>query len=372
MFDYLIVGAGFSGSVLAERIASQLDKKLLIIDKRNHIGGNAFDYYDENGILVHKYGPHIFHTNSPKVVNYLSQFTDWRPYFHRVLAVVEGQKVPVPFNLNSIHKLFPTNFANKLEDELITNFGYGHKFPILKLRETKNKNLKWLADYIYENVFFGYTLKQWELKPEELDKSVTARVPVYISRDDRYFQDTYQIMPKYGYTKMFEKMLNHKNIKILLQTDYKEIIHHIKFDRLIFTGPIDEYFDYLYGPLPYRSLEFNFELINHEYYQECGQINFPNNNNFTRISEFKYITGQKFNKSVIALEYPKGYQPNNNQIPYYPIPKEENNNLYNKYHQEAKKIKSVTFCGRLADYKYYNMDQIVARALNIFELEICL
>ncbi len=372
MFDYLIVGAGFAGSVLAERIASQLDKKVLIIDKRNHIGGNAYDHYDENGILVHKYGPHIFHTNSKKVVDYLSNFTEWQPYFHRVLAIIEGQKVPVPFNLTSIYKLFPPNFASKLEDELIANFGYGQKIPILKLRETKNKNLKWLAEYIYENVFYGYTLKQWELKPEELDISVTARVPVYISRDDRYFQDTYQIMPRYGYTKMFEKMLNHKNIKILLQTDYKEIIHHIKFDRLIFTGPIDEYFDYLYGPLPYRSLEFDFKLVNYEFYQECGTINFPNNNNYTRITEFKYLTGQKCSMSVIAFEFPKSFQPGNNQIPYYPIPKQENHILYKKYHQETKKIKSVTFCGRLADYQYYNMDQIVARALNIFEKEISL
>ena len=372
MFDFLIVGAGFAGSVLAERIASQLDKKVLIVDKRNHIGGNAYDYYDENGILVHKYGPHIFHTNSKKVIDYLSQFTDWRPYFHRVLAVVEGKKVPVPFNLNSIYELFPKRYANKLEEELIKTFGYGQKVPILKLRETSNRELKFLADYIYDNVFYGYTLKQWELKPEELDPSVTSRVPVYVSRDNRYFQDTYQLMPRDGYTKMFERMLSHKNIKILLKTDYKEIINIIKFDKLIFTGPIDEFFDYQFGELPYRSLVFDFQSINSEYYQEVGTINYPNNNNYTRITEFKYITGQRSINTSIAIEYPLRYEHNRNLIPYYPIPKKENNELYSQYLTEAEKLRNVIFCGRLADYKYYNMDQIVARALNIFEKEISL
>jgi len=370
MFDYLIVGAGFAGSVLAERIASQLDKKVLVVDKRNHIGGNAYDYYDENGILIHKYGPHIFHTNSKKVVDYLSQFTEWRPYFHRVLAIIEGRKVPIPFNLNSIYELFSQKYAEKLEDELIKTYGYGQKIPILKLRESTNGELKFLANYIYENVFYGYTLKQWELKPEELDPSVTARVPVYISRDNRYFQDTYQLMPKEGYTKMFERMLSHKNIKILLQTDYKEIIDLIKFDKLIFTGPIDEFFKYQFGELPYRSLDFVFEKLDLEYYQEVGQINFPNNNDYTRITEFKFLTGQQSKFTTIAFEYPRKYRNNDSMIPYYPIPKAENNELYNKYLNEAKKLKNVIFCGRLADYKYYNMDQIVARSLNIFEKEI--
>jgi UDP-galactopyranose mutase len=372
VFDFLIVGAGFAGSVLAERIATQLNKKVLIVDKRNHIGGNAYDYYNENGILVHKYGPHIFHTNSKKVIDYLSQFTDWRPYFHRVLAVVEGKKVPVPFNLNSIYELFPQKYAIKLEEELIRTFGYGQKVPILKLRETSNRELKFLADYIYNNVFYGYTLKQWELKPEELDPSVTARVPVYVSRDNRYFQDTYQLMPKEGYTKMFERMLSHKNIKILLNTDYKEIIDIIKFNKIIFTGPIDEFFDYQFGELPYRSLVFDFQSINSEYYQEVGQINYPNNNTFTRITEFKHITGQNSPITSIAYEYPMPFDRNSILIPYYPIPKEENNKLYLKYLTESEKLKNVIFCGRLADYKYYNMDQIIARALNIFEKEISL
>lgn len=371
MFDYLIVGAGFAGSILAERIATQLNKKVLLVDKRNHIGGNAYDFYNEHGILVHKYGPHIFHTNSKKVVDYLSNFTEWKPYFHRVLAVVEGEKVPVPFNLNSIYKLFPKKYAEKLENELISSFGLGLKIPILKLKESSSGELKKLADYIYENVFYGYTLKQWELKPEELDASVTSRVPVYISRDNRYFQDTYQIMPKHGYIKMFERMLSHKNIKILLNTDYKEAINLVKFNKLIYTGPIDEYFDFMFGELPYRSLEFNFETYNNDFFQEVGQINYPNNNEFTRITEFKYLTGQSSTATTIAFEYPKKYENNKNLIPYYPIPKDENNNLYRKYLKESEKLNSLIFCGRLADYKYYNMDQIIARALTIFENEVC-
>ena len=369
-FDFLIVGAGFAGAVLAERIATQLNKKVLVVDKRNHIGGNAFDFYDENGILVHKYGPHIFHTNSKKVIDYLSHFTEWRPYFHHVLAVVEGKKVPVPFNLNSMYELFPQKYANKLEEELIKTFGYGQKVPILKLREIPTGELRFLADYIYENVFYGYTLKQWELKPEELDPSVTARVPVYVSRDNRYFQDTYQLMPKEGYARMFERMLSSENIKILLQTDYKEIIDVIEFDKLIFTGPIDEFFDYQFGELPYRSLEFDYKFYQAEYFQEVGTVNFPNSNDYTRITEFKYITGQKSVSTSVAFEYPRKYKAKSGLIPYYPVPKEESNVLYVKYLKEAERVKSVIFCGRLADYKYYNMDQIVARALTVFEKEV--
>lgn len=277
----------------------------------------------------------------------------------------------MPFNINSIYKLFPTKYAEKLEDELIKNYGYGVKIPVLKLKESTSGELKKLADYIYEHVFYGYTIKQWELKPEELDASVTARVPVYISRDDRYFQDTYQVMPKYGYTKMFEKMLSHKNIKILLNTDYKEIINFIKFKRLIYTGPIDEYFDFLFGELPYRSLEFKFESYQRDFFQETGTINYPNNNEFTRVTEFKYLTGQVSKVTTVVFEYPRKYELNKNLIPYYPIPKEENNLLYKRYLNEAQKLNSVIFCGRLADYKYYNMDQIIARALTIFEREVC-
>lgn len=250
--DWLIVGAGFTGAVLAERIASQLDQKVLVVEKRNHIGGNAYDYYNEHGVLVHKYGPHIFHTNSKKVWDYLSQFTEWRPYYHRVLASVEGKLVPVPFNLNSLYALFPPKYAERLEEKLICTYGFGVKVPILKMKEAKDEELRFLADYIYKNIFYGYTIKQWELTPEELDPSVTGRVPVYISRDDRYFQDTYQAMPKQGYTAMFGRILSHKNIKVLLNTDYREIVREICFNRMIYTGPIDVYFDYMHGSLPYR------------------------------------------------------------------------------------------------------------------------
>lgn len=375
-FDYLIVGSGLSGAVLAERIANELNKKVLIIDKRNHIGGNVYDYYNEYGILVHKYGPHIFHTQMKKVWDYTSQFTDWNLYYHKVLAVVDGQKIPVPFNLNSLHKVFPANYAKKLEDLLISNYGFGIKVPILKLLETKNDDLKFLADYVYKNIFLGYNLKQWGLKPEELDYSVSSRVPIYISRDDRYFQDTYQGIPKEGYTKIIEKMLSNKNIKVLLNTDYKEVIGDIKFDKLIYTGHIDYYFDNMFGHLPYRTLEFKLETIFNEaidsaFFQEKAQINYPNDYDFTRITEFKHLTSQKSNYSTIAYEFPKAYDHNQKDIdPYYPIPKEENTLLFNKYKAEADKLENVIFLGRLADYKYYNMDQTIGVALQTFEKKI--
>jgi UDP-galactopyranose mutase len=368
--DWLIVGAGYTGCVLAERIASQLNKKVLIVDRRNHIGGNAYDYFDDHGILVHKYGPHIFHTNSKKVWDYLSQFTEWRPYSHHVLAVVEGKKIPVPFNLNSLHAVFSSRHASKLESLLLENFGFGTKIPILKLRENKNSDLKELADYIYKNIFYGYTLKQWELKPEELDASVTGRVPVFISRDDRYFQDIHQAMPKLGYTEMFRKMVNHPNIDIQLNMDYHKIISNLKFNRIIYTGPIDSFFDCIHGDLPYRSLIF--ELINHamEQYQEVAQVNYPNEHAYTRITEFKHLTDQKNVSTTVAVEYPQAYTKGKNE-PYYPIPKEEFRKQYNKYFEEAEKLNgTVLFAGRLADYQYYNMDQAVGRALSVFEKNI--
>lgn len=368
-FDYLIVGAGYSGSVIAERIASQLEKKVLVIDKRDHIGGNAYDYYDEHGILIHKYGPHIFHTNSKKVWDYLSQFTDWRLYEHQVLGVIEGKKVPIPFNLNSLHTLFPSKSAQKFEKELIRQFGLGAKVPILKLKESADEQLKFLAEYIYKNVFYGYTLKQWKLKPEDLSPSVTARVPVYISRDNRYFQDLYQAMPKQGYTKMFENILQHKNIELLLNTEFRDV-NTKEFKKIIFTGPVDEFFDFVHGELPYRSLRFETDYYEQEWYQEVGTVNYPNNYNFTRITEFKHLTGQKKNDTVITTEYPEAYKRGSN-IPYYPIPRDENAQLFAKYKPEIAKLNGyVLFVGRLADYTYYNMDQAVARALNMFEKEI--
>lgn len=367
-FDWLIVGAGFTGSVLAERIASQLNQKVLIVEQRNHIAGNAYDYYDQNGVLVHKYGPHIFHANAQYIWDYLAKFTEWRSYYHHVLGVVDGKQVPIPFNLNTISALFPSHYADKLSQQLIDEYGFNVKVPILKIRETaKSNDLKFLADYIYDNVFHKYTLKQWELKPEELAPSVTARVPIYISRDNRYFQDSYQGLPKYGYTALFDNMLNHPNIKVLLNTSYKEIMNDIQYKRMIFTGPIDEFFDHTHGELPYRSLNFKFHYTEQDQMQAVGTVNYPNEYNYTRTTEFKHLTGQRTYGSTYIEEYPQAYRRGEN-IPYYPIPKDEYKELYKKYEQEAEKLKGeVVFAGRLAEYQYYNMDQAVARALHLFE-----
>lgn len=371
-FDYMIVGAGYAGCILAERLATQLDKKVLIIDKRNHIAGNAYDFYNESGILEHKYGPHIFHTSSKKVWDYLSQFTDWNTYIHYVKAVVDGKAVPVPFNLNSIYELFPTKYAELLESKLIEKYGFGLKIPILKMKEAEDEDIKSLADYIYKNIFYGYTVKQWDLKPEELDYNVTSRVPVYISRDNRYFQDTYQALPLHGYTAMFEKMIAHKNIHILLKTDYKEAVDYIQFDKMIYTGPLDYYFDNMFGELPYRSLRFDVQTFDREKYQEVGQINYPNNYDYTRITEFKHLSQQIHHNTSVAFEYPEKYISGKND-PYYPIPKPSNNEIFARYKAEADKLEgSVYFVGRLADYKYYNMDQIAGVALQLFEKKLSL
>lgn len=365
--DWLIVGSGFTGAVLAERIASQLGKKVLVVEKRGHIGGNSYDSYDEHGVLIHNYGSHTFHTNSAMVWEYLSLFTEWRVYFHEVRAVADGKKIPVPFNLNSLQEVFSPNLAAKMEELLLKHFGFGGKVPILKLRETSDTELKFLADYIYDNVFYRYTLKHWGLKPEELDSSVTARVPVFVSRDNRYFQDKYQGIPKAGYTPMFNRMLSHPNIRLLLNTDYKEVEGEIQYDRLIFTGPIDEYFNYIHGALPYRSLRFEFQHLHQDYYQEVGTVNYPNDHSFTRILEQKHLTGQKLDHTTISIVHPQDFTAGVNE-PYYPIPHNDNRKRYNQYLEEAKQLGGkVYFAGRLGDYSYYNMDQAVARALTLFK-----
>lgn len=360
--DWIIVGAGFAGATLAERIATVMGERVLVVEKRDHIGGNAWDEYDGNGILVHKYGPHIFHTNLKHVWEYLSGFTTWRPYYHRVLAMVDGKKVPVPFNLNSLYSLFPPQQAARLEKAIIEEYGFGAKVPILKLRESKKTDLHRLADYVFEKIFYGYTLKQWGLRPEELDSSVTGRIPVYISRDDRYFQDKYQAMPEHGYSCLFRRMLAHPNIKVLLNTDYREIEREVKFNRLVYTGPIDAFFDYIYGKLPYRSLRFEFATFNLEWFQEAGTVNYPNEFDFTRITEFKHLTGKMFPQTTVVYEYPTA-----EGEPYYPVPADQTRQLYLQYQSEAKKLKHVHFVGRLAEYRYYNMDEAVARALEVFQ-----
>jgi len=358
MFDYLIVGAGFAGSVLAERLATQANKKVLIIDKRDHIAGNAYDYYNNDGILIHKYGPHIFHTNSKEVFEYLSQFTPWRSYEHKVLASVDGQLVPIPINVDTINKLYNLN----LSSADVENFFAERAEKVDRVKTSEDVVVSKVGRELYEKFFRGYTRKMWDLDPSELDASVTARVPTRTNRDDRYFTDTYQAMPLYGYTHMFSNMLSHKNIKVMLNTDYKEIIDIIPFKNLIFTGPVDEYFNYCYGKLPYRSLEFKFETIDKEVFQPTGTVNYPNEHLYTRITDFKYLTGQVHQKTAVVYEFPKA-----EGDPYYPVPRPENAELYKKYQQLASTMKNTYFVGRLATYKYYNMDQVVAQALTTFK-----
>lgn len=362
----LVVGCGLSGIVLAERIASQKHEEVLIIDRRDHIGGNVFDYRDEKtGITVHKYGPHVFHTNSKQVWDYLSQFTDWHRFMYRVRAVIDGIEVNIPFNLDSLHKVFPASLANKLETKLIEKFGFNKKVPILELRKSNDADLEFLAEYVYQKVFLGYTVKQWGVKPEDLDPSVSGRVPVYVSRDDRYFQDKYQAIPADGYTKMVENILNNPLIRVELNTDFKDIKNDIEYDRLFFSGAIDEFFDYKFGALPYRSLDIVFKTHDTEYLQSGPQINFPENYDYTRSVEYKYYLDEKSNKTVVSYEYSCPHVDGKNER-YYPIPDAENQDLYNKYASAAQELKNVWFIGRLGDYKYYNMDQTVLRALELF------
>lgn len=357
MFDYLVVGAGLAGAVMAERLASK-NKKVLIVEKRNHIGGNTFDYYDDHGILVHKYGPHIFHTNSKDVFGYLSRFTEWRPYEHRVLASVDGMQVPIPINLDTINQLYGLHLNSEEVDAFLSDRAQKNG----KIATSEDVVVGTVGRELYEKFFRGYTRKQWNLDPSELDASVTSRIPTRSNRDDRYFTDTYQSMPLHGYTRMFERMLNHKNIKVLLNTDYKEILRDISFEKMVYTGPIDYFYDYCFGKLPYRSIDFKFQTFDMEFLQRTGTVNYPNEHAYTRITEFKYLTGQKHSKTSIVYEFPK-----DDGDPYYPVPRAENAALYRKYHGKALAEQNVYFAGRLATYKYYNMDQVVAQALTLFK-----
>ncbi len=357
MFDYLIVGAGFAGSVLAERLASQSGKKVLICDRRTHIGGNAYDHYNNAGILVHRYGPHIFHTNSLDVFNYLSTFTEWRPYEHRVLASVDGLQVPIPINLDTINKLYGLNLTSFQVEEFFASVAEPKEF----IRTSEDVVVSKVGRELYEKFFRNYTRKQWGMDPSELDKSVTARVPTRTNRDDRYFTDTYQAMPLHGYTRMFENLLSHPNIKVMVNTDYREIQTMIPYREMIYTGPVDEFFDYRFGKLPYRSLDFKHETHDKPVFQAAPVINYPNEHAYTRATEFKYLTGQEHSKTSIVYELPKA-----EGDPYYPVPRPENAELYKKYKAIADATANVHFVGRLATYKYYNMDQVVAQALTIY------
>ena len=354
MFDYLVVGAGFAGATIAERLAADAGKKVLICDRRPHIAGNAFDHHDEAGVLVHKYGPHIFHTNSKDVFEYLARFTDWRPYQHRVLAWVDGQLLPIPINLNTINRMYGTDYTSFQLEEFFRSVAE----PCAQIRTSEDVIVSKVGRELYEKFFRNYTRKQWGLDPSELDAAVTARLPVRTNRDDRYFTDTYQAMPLHGYTRMFEKMLTHPNIKIMVNADYREIRDMIPHREVIFTGPVDEFFEYRFGRLPYRSLEFKFETRNVAVAQEGPVINYPNENAYTRVTEFKYLTGQEHSKTTLVYEFPKS-----EGDPYYPIPRPENQLLYRKYQALADATPGVHFLGRLGTSKYYNRDQCVAQAL---------
>jgi UDP-galactopyranose mutase len=359
MFDYLIVGAGYAGSVLAERLASQAGKKVLIIDKRNHIGGNAYDHYNDDGILVHKYGPHIFHTNAERIFSYLSQFTEWRPYEHRVLAQVNGQLLPIPINRTTVNRLYGLDLETEAECEA---FFASRAEPVERCRTSEDVVVSKVGRELYEKFFRGYTRKQWGLDPSELDAQVTARVPTRTNCDDRYFTDTYQAMPLHGYTRMFDRMLSHPNIKIMLNVDYRELRGVLPYREMIFTGPIDQFFNYRFGKLPYRSLEFKHETLDQEQALPVAVVNYPNDHSYTRVTEFKHLTGQKHPKTGVVYEFPRA-----EGDPYYPIPKPECTALYNRYKELADVTSGVHFVGRLATYKYYNMDQVASQALMTFD-----
>lgn len=361
----LVVGCGISGATIAAKLARDFKEEVMVIEKRNCIGGNCFDYHIEN-ILIHKYGPHIFHTNNEKVWKFISEFTDWHIYMHEVMAVVEGKKVNIPFNLDSIYEVFPPVLAERIINEAIAKLGYGCKVPILELFNCENSDLNLLANYIYQHVFLHYTSKQWGKKPEEVDGAVTARVPLNISRDRRYFQDKYQGIPKDGYTKLIENMLNNPKIKVFLNTDFKDIKREIEFERLFYTGPIDEFFEYEFGGLPYRSIAFKLERIDKPYYQEKAVINYPNNYDFTRITEFKHFQDTTSEFTYIMKEFPQQYIPGVNE-PYYAITSSESACIYQQYLNKVRSMKNIWFLGRLGDYRYYDMDDAVERALTLVE-----
>ena len=356
-FDYLIVGAGFAGSVLAERLAGQ-GQRVVIVEKRPHIGGNAYDRYDDAGVLIHPYGPHIFHTNSADIFDYLSRFTEWRPYQHRVLGSVDGQLLPIPINLDTVNKLYGLTLTSFQVEEFFASVA--EKKDEIKTSEDVVVNK--VGRELYNKFFRGYTRKQWGMDPSELDASVTARVPTRTNRDDRYFADTFQAIPLHGYTRMFEKMLDHPNIKVMLNTDYREVVDLLPWKHMVYSGPVDAFFNFKHGKLPYRSLQFKHVTVPQESFQPVGTVNYPNDYGYTRISEFKHITGQKHPSTSVVYEYPCA-----EGDPYYPVPRPENAALYKLYEAEADAMENVTFVGRLATYKYYNMDQVVGQALAAFK-----
>ena len=377
MFDTIVIGAGFAGAVVARQLAEK-GEQVLVIEQRNHIGGNCYDVEDEHGILIHEYGPHIFHTSNEEVYSYLSKFTDWYHFQHKVVANVHGNYIPVPFNLHTLEQVYGAEKAKKLKEELIATYGEGARVPILELKKNPSKEIQEIAEYVYENIFLRYTMKQWGQKPEEVDGSVTARVPVVLSYDDSYFGDKYQGMPKVSYTSLFENMLNHPKITLRLNTKAEDVLSipdkgNVSFEgeifpgKIVYTGPLDELFGCRFGRLPYRSLEFAFEHYDKEHYQSNSVVNYTVSEDYTRITEFKYLNGQKASGTTIMKEYPRSYTGENGQIPYYAILNSDNQKLYEQYVQLLKDVPNFYLVGRLAEYKYYNMDAIVARALSMVD-----
>ena len=354
-YDFLVVGAGFAGAVCAERLASA-GRRVLVVDRRHHIGGNAYDEIDAAGNLVHRYGPHIFHTNADAVFGYLSQFTAWRPYEHRVLASVDGMLVPIPINLDTINAVY----GLELTEPDVEPFLAALAEPVDQVRTSEDSVVSRVGRELYEKFFRGYTRKQWGLDPSELDASVAARIPVRTNRDDRYFTDRYQAMPAQGYTAMFAAMLGHPNITVLTGVDWRSLDGRVPYREIVYTGPVDEFFEQRFDPLPYRSLEFEFETLPGRRVQAAGTINYPNEHAYTRQTEFGHLTGRWGERTTVVREYPRG-----DGDPYYPIPRPETKAQYERYRALADATDGVHFVGRLATYRYYNMDQVVAQALTV-------
>ncbi len=378
MYDSIIIGAGIAGATTARKLAEEKNKKVLVIERRNHIGGNCYDKPDDYGILIHEYGPHIFHTEDEGVRAFLSRFTDWYDFGHEVVAKVGDQLIPVPFNLNTLHMVYDEEKAARLEKKLIEAYGEGSRVPIMKLRENADADVREIAEFVYKNVFLYYTMKQWGQKPEEISPEVTGRVPVVISRDNRYFKDKYQSVPLHGFTPMFEKMLDHPNIEVWLDTDCGDVLKFTddgiyfkdeKFEGdLIYTGAIDELFDCRFGRLPYRSLDFKFEHLNQDSFQDHSVVNYTVSEDYTRITEFKFLTGQKdTDGTTIVKEYPFAYTGAEGEIPYYAILEEKNQQLYEKYKALTEQFTNFHLLGRLAEYKYYNIDAMCRKAMELAE-----
>jgi UDP-galactopyranose mutase len=360
-FDFLIVGAGFAGTVLAERIATQLGRSCLVVDRRNHIGGNAYDHYDDAGVLLHDYGPHYFRANSQRIVDYLSKFTDWQQVKYKILSWTNGRFWNFPINLNTFEQLIGRPSSSEEMEAQLAEWR-------VKIDHPKNSEeviVSQVGWKLYEMFFKNYTRKQWQRDAKDLDASVCGRIPIRTNRDDRYLAENFQALPKDGYTRMFERMLGDPKIEVRLNTDFRNAREQARYNHLIFTGPIDEYYDHCFGELPYRSVRFEPETLSREYFQPAMQVNYPNDHDFTRIVEIKHATGQKLPVTTIVREYPQDYGPG--REPYYPIPAADTKALYQKYADRSASEKNVTFVGRLAAYRYYNMDQVVGRALGEFE-----